>query len=463
MKLSLPPAAFLLLFQPLLASAAEQKAFLGVRLIDVPPELATHLGLEGGALVAEVVPGSPAEKAGIRPHDVITAAGGKALAGPEALRQEIGKLLPKDKLVLQVRRGEMSLDLEVELGAGVPPPKQPGFLGLRLSPVPPALAAHLALEKGSGALVDEVLEGSGAEKAGIARHDVLLSIDGAQVRSERPARRFVPDLPPVRRLAPDVFLPVFGDPTNAHELLRQRQAGEEVQLELIHRGERKQATVTLSPPPSGAPFFGIPEATRKGLKKLRPDDWGEFQFRLHPPATRGKIILKSADGDERVIELPGWLDEDLLRDSKWLLEESLDKLGNLPENVQKRVERLLERKFEDFKLDARSLRAPLENVFEFHRRRSASVSRLVEGGYDVTVREEDGKRIFSIEKDGKSLAEDRPFEELESLPEEARAKVLEAASGLPATPTGGAERTGARPAEPAEEEIDLDSEGGIRL
>lgn len=60
--------------------------WIGILGGEVSPALRTHLGLEGaGVLVREVVPGSPAEKAGLKQHDVLLSANGKAVTDMSVL------------------------------------------------------------------------------------------------------------------------------------------------------------------------------------------------------------------------------------------------------------------------------------------------------------------------------------------------------------------------------------------
>jgi serine protease Do len=75
----------------LIAHGKVERAWLGVSVQDVTPEVAKSAGIEErkGALIAEVVKGGPAEQAGLRQGDVVIAYGGKDVADASALRNAV--------------------------------------------------------------------------------------------------------------------------------------------------------------------------------------------------------------------------------------------------------------------------------------------------------------------------------------------------------------------------------------
>jgi serine protease Do len=102
-----------------LGPAPEQKTeyFIGVALAPVDDALRAQLGLSAGqgVVVSEVIGGSPAEKTGVKKHDVVLEYGGKAIDGPEALAREVqaGRDTPT---VLKVLRGGKGLSLPITAG-----------------------------------------------------------------------------------------------------------------------------------------------------------------------------------------------------------------------------------------------------------------------------------------------------------------------------------------------------------
>lgn len=95
-------------------------AFLGVWTHALTAELKKQLGVEveKGAVVTDVMPNSPAEKAGLKKDDVITTVNGQAIANPEELRTTVQKLETGKDATLSVLRGKETREFKVHLQAG---------------------------------------------------------------------------------------------------------------------------------------------------------------------------------------------------------------------------------------------------------------------------------------------------------------------------------------------------------
>lgn len=145
-----------------------------------------------------------------------------------------------------------TLDLG-ESGSGQQEFEKP-FLGVGSQTVDETLALHLGLK--SGVVVKQVHPGSGAEGAGLLVHDIILSLDGAQV-----------DSPQVLR-----------------DTIQQCEVNEEVTVVLIREGKTEERVVTLGPRPTGVP--GIDQLKSRGvlggLKRLWPEgnQFGDAQEQM---------------------------------------------------------------------------------------------------------------------------------------------------------------------------------------
>jgi serine protease Do len=111
----------------LLKDGRIQRSAIGVHVSPVQPEDATRLGLPSatGALLRVVIPGGPADRAGLRPDDVVVGLEGQPIPGPDRLRW-LTSLAGVDKTVtLRVIRGGRTFDLKVRLGELTREPERP--------------------------------------------------------------------------------------------------------------------------------------------------------------------------------------------------------------------------------------------------------------------------------------------------------------------------------------------------
>jgi len=94
-----------------------------------------------------------------------------------------------------------------------------GWLGVRISPVPSPLAAHLK-SKGAGAMVANLVKGSPAHKAGIKQYDVIVGLDDGPIKDGRGLIKAVSS----------------------------RKAGDKVKLWVMRKGEKTHVPVVLGKP-----------------------------------------------------------------------------------------------------------------------------------------------------------------------------------------------------------------------
>jgi membrane-associated protease RseP (regulator of RpoE activity) len=82
------------------------------------PEMRNQHKVDTGAVVTDVVPGSPAEKAGLKRDDVVTEAGGKPVRSPADLREAVQQAGAGHDLALAVSRAGEKLTLTARPQAG---------------------------------------------------------------------------------------------------------------------------------------------------------------------------------------------------------------------------------------------------------------------------------------------------------------------------------------------------------
>ena len=162
---------------------------LGIQIQEVSPELAASFGLKEaqGALVAAIEKGSPAEKAGMQPGDVILKFEGKPVASSSDLPRMVGATKPGSKTKVEVWRNRASKELSITLAewddekvASAKPERQAektNKMGLSLADLSGEDKRRLGLDHG---VVVENVSGA-AEKAGLQRGDIVLSLGGEKV------------------------------------------------------------------------------------------------------------------------------------------------------------------------------------------------------------------------------------------------------------------------------------------
>jgi serine protease Do len=167
------------------------RARLGVYIAEVDDDTMTALGLKDkdGALVRQVEKGSAAEKAGIKPGDVITEVDGKHIQGMHELPLIISNHHPGDKVnITLVRDGKAITKLiAVEKMPETETSKNeeqnaPVKLGLAVSTLDADAAANLHTSVKEGVVVQQVAQGSPAQDAGIEAGDVIFSLNRKPVK-----------------------------------------------------------------------------------------------------------------------------------------------------------------------------------------------------------------------------------------------------------------------------------------
>jgi serine protease Do len=177
------------------------RGYMGVSVSDLTNDLAQGLGLPAGAkgaVVQQVVPKSPAAKAGVQAGDVVVALNGKPVEGSGQLTRGVAAVPPGGTASLGLLRNgqkkEVSVtvaqrpDDEEALARGEYPEGEQGpggeagnkspRLGIKLQALTPELARQLKLEgDASGVVVSEVVSGGAAERAGLQRGDVILEVN----------------------------------------------------------------------------------------------------------------------------------------------------------------------------------------------------------------------------------------------------------------------------------------------
>jgi serine protease Do len=179
---------------PQLVSKGEvTRGYLGVSIQTITPDLAKALNLEErkGALVADVISGSPADKGGIERGDIIIAFNGKAVKDSHDLPAMVAATPVDEEVTVTALRNGKEHQLAMKVGklpseeAKFENSSQPakGKWGLRLHDLNPQIAHKLRIRAEQGVVVVGVEPGSPAAEAGIQQGDVIVEVDRHPVDS----------------------------------------------------------------------------------------------------------------------------------------------------------------------------------------------------------------------------------------------------------------------------------------
>ena len=165
------------------------RGWLGVSIQEVTPALAKSFDLKEkkGALVAQVVSGSPAEKAGIEQGDVIVEFDGKEVTDSKDLPRLVASTPVGKSVSIKLWRNGKVLDRQVKVGEmqeKVEMTKAPfqKSLGITVQNLTPEIAKGLGLKKDTGVVVTRVELGSPAADAGIQTGDVIREVNRTSVK-----------------------------------------------------------------------------------------------------------------------------------------------------------------------------------------------------------------------------------------------------------------------------------------
>jgi len=201
--------------------------YLGVQTVDVNSENYAGYGLSSvrGVAVEKVLDGSPAQAAGLQERDVIVRFNGEDVTSARKLTRLVSEVAPDHKVTLTVLRSGSERELQATIGKrpmpkfengafsmsipGVPEPfelKVPRIpdapiaiprgegdvfvwrtsssrqIGVGVTPLTKQLAEHFGVE--SGVMINNVREDSPAARAGLRAGDIIVAVDGNEVKGD---------------------------------------------------------------------------------------------------------------------------------------------------------------------------------------------------------------------------------------------------------------------------------------
>ena len=177
--------------EDLLAHGVVRTPWIGIKLQLGNPASARDL-LSKGVVVASVVPGSPADRAGIKPGDILAQSRDRVLHNPYDWEAERLELRVGEDVPLVVRRGtsEMKVNVRVADLPEVNAPKVTVLKEIQLVTLTPAIRAERNIRRANGALIQSVSQRV-ADQLGIQAGDVILQVNRVPIADAESAAKAI--------------------------------------------------------------------------------------------------------------------------------------------------------------------------------------------------------------------------------------------------------------------------------
>ncbi|MBI2897489.1 MAG: trypsin-like peptidase domain-containing protein [Deltaproteobacteria bacterium] len=174
----------------LIATGRVQRAWIGVGIQDLTPELAASFRAEprSGALLSQVVPGGPAARAGLAVGDIVTQIGAARVRSSQDVVRAVLTHRPGEQVEIRYVRSGRDSAARVTIGErpgaeersqvepAPPAPRQPSTLGLQLGVAPDGRGVIMGIQPGGV-----------ADRAGLRPGDVIVEVDRRSVRTAQEA------------------------------------------------------------------------------------------------------------------------------------------------------------------------------------------------------------------------------------------------------------------------------------
>ncbi len=184
------------------------RGWLGVLIQDVTRDLAESFNMDNphGALVARVLPSSPAEDAGFQVGDIVVNFNGKYVDHSSDLPPIVG-VTPIDKnvpveiirkgktITIDVKIGKLPKDDDIKVSNRSSGSTTSSRIGVVVSNLTDEQRERLEISSGAGVVVKEVKSGSSGSDSGIRRGDIVLMINNVDVKNAKHFKDIVEKLP----------------------------------------------------------------------------------------------------------------------------------------------------------------------------------------------------------------------------------------------------------------------------
>ena len=191
----------------LIAFGKVERGWMGVSISDLKPDTAKSIGLPTpkGALIADVVKGSPAAQAGLKHGDVVLSYQDKPIADSSGLRNEVADTPPGQQAKLTVWRAKNQQEIRVTIGSVEDSVKLlsaavDNRLGVSVRPITPKEDQKYGIDPGEGVAIATVSPKGPFGQAGLEPKDFILQVNGEAVKGTDGFAELMSSLPPKQPL-----------------------------------------------------------------------------------------------------------------------------------------------------------------------------------------------------------------------------------------------------------------------
>ncbi|MBU3947978.1 MAG: Do family serine endopeptidase [Proteobacteria bacterium] len=190
------------------------RGWLGITIQNLPADLSEYFRIEGGkgVLVSDVIPGDPADKAGIRPKDIITKINGQKIDSSRTLLKIVAEMGVGKNVKINILRDGKEKIFNVEIAKrtdGKIASKtdslkgEPDEIGIRVANLTPEIARRYDISEKEGVIVIAIDPDGKAAEAGIVPGDIIKEINHQSVKT---VREYTEVLNKVKNKPLDIFL-----------------------------------------------------------------------------------------------------------------------------------------------------------------------------------------------------------------------------------------------------------------
>ena len=164
-----------------------KRGLLGITIQNIDEELAEYYGIKSGkgVLVAEVFPGTPADAAGIKPHDIILSVNGIKVETSRALSSLIASTAIGNVVKIDILRAGKKKTFKVKIGrmddtifsSKGTTKASDDKIGVQVIDLTPETANRYQIPETSGVMISNVIKNSKGAKAGLRRGDIIKEIN----------------------------------------------------------------------------------------------------------------------------------------------------------------------------------------------------------------------------------------------------------------------------------------------